>query len=269
MVGAFAKLEQEDPSFHVLSHEDTAQIVISGMGELHLEIIMDRLKREFNVDVCCGNPQVAYKETVSISSDNEEKFIRQTGGKGQYGHVWLRIEPRENGLGYEFVSKIPDGKIPSQFITAVDRGVQEQLKCGIMVGFPLVDIKVTLFDGSYHEVDSNEIAFSIAGAKCFREGVKKARPVLLEPIMEVEVVTPEEYMGDVVGDINKRRGSVLEIDDMSSGKNICCEVPLAEMFGYATDLRSATQGRATYSMHFGKYNEVPSHIAEAIVKKST
>lgn len=266
---AFAKLAQEDPSFHVQTDEETAQTIISGMGELHLEIIIDRMKREFNVDANVGNPQVAYKETVRDSVEHEAKFVRQAGGRGQYGHVWLRIEPLETGTGYQFVNEVVGGVVPNEYIPAVDKGVQEQLKSGILAGYPVVDVKVTLFDGSYHEVDSNEIAFSIAGAMCFRDGAKKAHPVLLEPIMKVEVVTPEEYMGDVVGDINKRRGIILGVDDTPSGKNICCDVPLAEMFGYATDLRSVSQGRATYSMHFEKYNEAPSHIAEAIVKKST
>lgn len=269
MAIALAKLAQEDPSFRVHTDEESGQTIISGMGELHLEIIVDRMKREFNVDANVGAPQVAYRETIRGSVEQEGKFVRQSGGRGQYGHVWLRIEPKETGSGYEFVNEIVGGVVPKEYIPAVDKGVQEQLKSGILAGFPVVDVKVSLFDGSYHDVDSNEMAFKIAGSMCFREGARKANPVLLEPIMKVEVVTPEEYMGDVVGDINRRRGLIQGMDDAPSGKTISCEVPLAEMFGYATDLRSATQGRATYSMQFEKYNEAPANIAEAIVKKSS
>jgi len=266
---ALAKLAQEDPSFRVHTDEESGQIIISGMGELHLEIVVDRMKREFNVEANVGAPQVAYRETIRKTVEQEGKFIRQSGGRGQYGHVWLRIEPQEIGAGYEFVNEVVGGVVPKEFIPAVDKGIQEQLKSGILAGYPVLDVKVSLFDGSYHDVDSNEIAFKIAGSMCFREGARKADPVLLEPIMKVEIATPEEYMGDVVGDINRRRGIIQGMEDTPSGKTLSCEVPLAEMFGYATDLRSATQGRATYSMQFEKYNEAPAHIAEAIIKKSS
>jgi len=266
---ALGKLAQEDPSFRVHTDEESGQIIISGMGELHLEIIVDRMKREFNVEANIGAPQVAYRETIRKTVEQESKFIRQSGGRGQYGHVWLRIEPQEIGAGYEFVNEIVGGVVPKEFIPAVDKGIQEQLKSGILAGYPVLDVKVSLFDGSYHDVDSSEIAFKIAGSMCFREGARKASPVLLEPIMKVEIATPEEYMGDVVGDINRRRGIIQGMEDTPSGKTLSCEVPLAEMFGYATDLRSATQGRATYSMQFEKYNEAPANIAEAIIKKSS
>jgi len=269
MAIALAKLAQEDPSFKVHTDEDSGQIIISGMGELHLEIIVDRMKREFSVDATVGDPQVAYRETIRATVEQEGKFIRQSGGKGQYGHVWLRLEPKEIGSGYEFINEIVGGVIPKEYIPAVDKGIQEQLRSGVLAGYPVLDVKVTLFDGSYHDVDSNEMAFKIAGSMCFREGARKASPVLLEPIMKVEISTPEDYMGDVVGDINRRRGIIQGMDDTPSGKTVSCEVPLAEMFGYATDLRSATQGRATYSMQFEKYNEVPAYIAEAIIKKSS
>ncbi len=257
---ALGKLAQEDPSFRVKTDEESGQIIISGMGELHLEIIVDRMKREFGVDASVGAPQVAYRETVRSSVKQEGKFIRQSGGRGQYGHVWLKIEPKKRGSGYEFVNEVVGGVVPKEYIPAVDKGVQEQLKSGILAGYPVVDVKVSLFDGSYHDVDSSEMAFKIAGAMCFKEGAGKANPVLLEPIMKVEIITPEDYMGDVVGDINRRRGLIQGMDDAPAGKTISCEVPLAEMFGYATDLRSATQGRATYSMQFEKYNEVPASI---------
>jgi len=266
---ALSKLAQEDPSFRVHTDEESGQVIISGMGELHLEIIVDRMKREFSVDANVGAPQVAYRETIRNSVEQEGKFVRQSGGRGQYGHVWLRIEPQELGAGYEFVNEIVGGVVPKEYIPAVDKGVQEQLRSGVLAGYPVLDVKVSLFDGSYHDVDSNEMAFKIAGSMCFREGARKAHPVLLEPIMKVEVSTPQEYMGDVVGDINRRRGIIQGMEETPSGKIISCEVPLAEMFGYATDLRSATQGRATYSMQFEKYNEVPANIAEAIVKKSS
>lgn len=269
MNAALSKLAQEDPSFRVHTDEESGQVIVSGMGELHLEIVVDRMRREFNVDANVGNPQVAYRETIRKSVEQEGKFIRQSGGRGQYGHVWLRIEPKEAGSGYEFVNEIVGGVVPKEYIPAVDKGVQEQLKSGVLAGFPVLDVKVSLFDGSYHDVDSNEMAFKIAGSMCFREGARNADPVLLEPIMKVEVVTPEEYMGDVVGDINRRRGMIQGMEDTPSGKIVSCEVPLAEMFGYATDLRSATQGRATYSMQFEKYNEAPAYIAEAIIKKSS
>jgi len=266
---ALSKLAQEDPSFRVYTDEESGQIIISGMGELHLEIIVDRMKREFNVEANVGAPQVAYRETIRKTVEQEGKFIRQSGGRGQYGHVWLRIEPQEAGAGYEFVNEIVGGVVPKEYIPAVDNGVQEQLKCGVLAGYPMLDVKVSIFDGSYHDVDSNEMAFKIAGSMCFREGARNASPVLLEPIMKVEIATPEEYMGDVVGDINRRRGIIQGMDDIPSGKTVSCEVPLSEMFGYATDLRSATQGRATYSMQFEKYNETPANIAEAIIKKSS
>jgi len=266
---ALCKLAQEDPSFRVHTDEESGQIIISGMGELHLEIIVDRMKREFNVEANVGAPQVAYRETVRCTVEQEGKFIKQSGGRGQYGHVWLRIEPKETGTGYEFVNEIVGGVVPKEYIPAVDKGVQEQLKSGVLAGYPVLDVKVSLFDGSYHDVDSNEMAFRIAGSMCFREGARKANPVLLEPIMKVEVSTPEDYMGDVVGDINRRRGIIHGMDDTPSGKIVSCEVPLAEMFGYATDLRSATQGRATYSMQFEKYNEIPANIADVIIKKSS
>ena len=266
---ALSKLAQEDPSFRVHTDEESGQVIISGMGELHLEIIVDRMKREFNVDANIGAPQVAYRETIRKSVEQEGKFVRQSGGRGQYGHVWLRIEPQEAGAGYEFVNEIVGGVVPKEYIPAVDKGVQEQLKSGVLAGYPMLDVKVSIFDGSYHDVDSSEIAFKIAGSMCFREGARNANPVLLEPIMKVEIATPEEYMGDVVGDINRRRGIIQGMEDTPSGKTVSCEVTLSEMFGYATDLRSATQGRATYSMQFEKYNETPAHVAEAIIKKSS
>ncbi|QSA95967.1 elongation factor G [Methylococcus sp. EFPC2] len=266
---ALSKLAQEDPSFRVHTDEETGQVIISGMGELHLEIIVDRMKREFGVDANVGAPQVAYRETIRSGVEQEGKYVRQTGGRGQYGHVWLRIEPLPPGTGYEFVNGVVGGVVPKEYIPAVDKGIQEQLQNGILAGFPVVDVKVTLFDGSYHDVDSNEMAFKIAGSIGFKEGARKANPVLLEPIMKVEVVTPEDYMGDVVGDINRRRGVIHGMEDMPSGKAISCEVPLSEMFGYATDLRSATQGRATYSMQFEKYVEAPSNVADVVIKRLT
>jgi elongation factor G len=266
---ALARLAQEDPSFRVNADTDSGQTIISGMGELHLDIIIDRMKREFGIDANVGSPQVAYRETIRGIVEQEGRFIRQSGGRGQYGHVWLRIEPREQGSGYLFVNEIVGGVVPKDYIPAVDKGVKEQMENGVIAGYPVVDVKVSLFDGSYHDVDSNEIAFKIAGSMCFKEGAKKANPVLLEPIMKVEIVTPEKHLGDVVGDINRRRGVIHGMDDLPSGKAIECEVPLSEMFGYATDLRSATQGRAMYSMQFKKYSEVPANIADAIIKKSS
>ena len=265
---ALQKLAQEDPSFRVRTDEESGQTIISGMGELHLEIIVDRMKREFKVEANVGAPQVAYRETIRKSVEQEGKFVRQSGGRGQYGHCWLRIEPKESGTGYEFVNAIVGGVVPREYIPAVDKGVQEAVKTGVVAGYPVVDVKVTIFDGSYHDVDSNEMAFKIAGSMGFKEGVRKANPVLLEPIMKVEVVTPEDYMGDVVGDLNRRRGMIQGMDDSPSGKIVRAEVPLAEMFGYATDLRSATQGRATYSMEFGRYAETPNNVAEAVIKKA-
>ena len=266
---ALSKLAQEDPSFRVHTDTESGQTIIAGMGELHLEIIVDRLKREFKVEANVGAPQVAYRETIRKPVEQEGKFVRQSGGRGQYGHVWLRLEPREPGSGYAFVNEIVGGVVPREYIPAVDKGVQEQMENGVIAGFPVVDVQVTLFDGSYHDVDSSEMAFKIAGSMGFREGAKKAAPALLEPIMKVEVVTPEDYMGDVMGDLNRRRGLVQGMEDAPAGKIIRAEVPLAEMFGYATDLRSATQGRATYSMEFAKYTEAPANIAEAVIKKAS
>ena len=266
---ALGKLAKEDPSFRVHTDEESGQTIISGMGELHLEIIVDRMRREFRVEANVGKPQVAYRETIRSTVEQEGKFVRQSGGRGQYGHVYLRIEPLEAGLGYEFVNAIVGGVVPKEYIPAVDKGVKEQVQNGVLAGFPLVDVKVTLFDGSYHDVDSSEMAFKIAGSMCFKEGVMKARPVLLEPMMSVEVVTPEDYMGDVMGDLNRRRGIVQGMEDAPAGKIVRAEVPLAEMFGYATDLRSATQGRATYSMEFAKYNEAPTSVADAVMKKAS
>lgn len=265
---ALSRLAQEDPSFRVSSDEESGQTIISGMGELHLEIIVDRMRREFNVEANVGAPQVAYRETIRKAVEVTGKFVRQSGGRGQYGHVELKIEPLVGSeKNYEFVNAIVGGVVPREYIPAVDKGCQEAMQSGALAGFPLVDIKVTVFDGSYHEVDSNEMAFKIAASMGLKAGVLKANPVLLEPIMAVEVVTPEEYMGDVIGDLNSRRGVISGMDDGSGGKVITCEVPLSSMFGYSTDLRSATQGRATYSMEFAKYAEVPSNIAESIIKK--
>ena len=266
---ALQKLAREDPSFRVSTDDESGQTIIAGMGELHLEIIVDRMKREFDVEANIGAPQVAYRETIRKSIENETKFVRQTGGRGQYGHVWLKIEPLEGGNGYEFVNKIVGGVIPKEYIPAVDKGVKEQLQNGVLAGYPLVDIKVTLFDGSYHDVDSSEMAFKIAGSQCIKEGCVKAKPVLLEPVMRVESVTPEQYMGDVVGDLNRRRGIIETMEDVAAGKRVCAFVPLEKMFGYATDLRSITQGRATYSMEFSSYEEVPANFVDEILKKKT
>jgi elongation factor G len=263
---ALGKLAKEDPSFKVRTDEESGQTIISGMGELHLDIIVDRMKREFSVEANIGKPQVAFRETIRKSVEQEGKFVRQTGGRGMYGHVWLKLEPLPGGSGYEFENAIVGGVVPREYIAAVDKGIQEQLENGVLAGFPLVDIKATLFDGSYHDVDSNEMAFKLAGSLAMREGAQAADPVLLEPIMKVEVVTPEDYMGDVMGDLNRRRGIVAGMEESVSGKIIRASVPLAEMFGYATDLRSATQGRATYSMEFEKYDEAPKNIADAIIK---
>ncbi|OOZ38914.1 translation elongation factor G [Solemya pervernicosa gill symbiont] len=264
---ALQKLAQEDPSFRVHTDEETGQTIISGMGELHLEIIVDRMKREFSVDANVGTPQVAYRETIRKPVEAEGKFVRQSGGRGQYGHVWLKLEPLERGAGYEFVNDIVGGVVPKEFIGAIDKGIQEQVANGVIAGYPVVDVKVTLYDGSYHDVDSNEMAFKIAASMGFKSGAASADPALLEPIMQVEVETPEENMGDVIGDLNRRRGMVHGMEDSPAGKKVNAEVPLAEMFGYATDLRSATQGRATYSMEFSKYNEAPNNVADAIIKK--
>jgi len=266
---AMQKLAKEDPSFRIHTDEDSGQTIISGMGELHLDIIVDRMKREFGVEANVGKPQVAYRETIRKTVQQEGKFVRQSGGRGQYGHVYLKIEPLDSGAGYEFVNAIVGGVIPKEYIGAVDKGVQEQLQNGVIAGFPLVDVKVTLYDGSYHDVDSSEMAFKIAGSMGFRQGALKADPVLLEPIMKVEVVTPEDYMGDVMGDLNRRRGLPQGLDDSPSGKVIRAEIPLAEMFGYATDLRSMSQGRAVYSMEFLKYKEVPNNVADVVMRKAS
>jgi len=265
---ALGKLAHEDPSFRVASDEESGQTIISGMGELHLEIIVDRLKREFKVDANVGKPQVAYRETIRKIVEQEGKFVRQSGGRGQFGHVYIKLEPAEPGSGYEFVDAISGGVIPREYIPAVNKGIREQLENGVIAGYPVVDVKVTLYDGSYHDVDSSEMAFKIAGSMAFKEGAAKASPVLLEPIMSVEAVTPEEYMGDVMGDLNRRRGLVQGMDDTPAGKAVRAEVPLKEMFGYATDLRSLTQGRATFSMEFIKYVQVPNSIADEIIKKN-
>ncbi len=263
---ALSKLAAEDPSFRVKTDDETGQTIISGMGELHLDIIVDRMKREFKVECNVGNPQVAYRETIRKSVETEGKFVRQSGGRGQFGHVWLRIEPQEEGAGYEFVNDIVGGVVPKEFIPAVDKGIQEQLQSGVVAGYPVLDVKVTLFDGSYHDVDSSEMAFKIAGSMGFKKGTAEANPVLLEPTMKVEVTTPEEWMGDVVGDLNRRRGMIEGMDEGVAGiKIVRAKVPLSEMFGYATDLRSQTQGRASYSMEFFNYSEAPSNVAQAII----
>ena len=264
---ALSKLAHEDPSFRVGTDEESGQTIISGMGELHLEIIIDRLRREFKVAANIGSPQVAYRETIRRRVEQECRFVRQTGGRGQYGHVWLRIEPLSPGSGYEFKDEIVGGAVPREYIPAVNKGVREQLANGVIAGFPVVDVRVTLYDGSYHDVDSSEMAFKVAGSTCFREGARRAGAVLLEPVMLVEVVTPEEYMGDIMGDLNRRRGVVQGMSDSPAGRLIRAEVPLKEMFGYATDLRSLTQGRATFTMEFKKYLEMPSGLAEKVVNK--
>jgi len=267
---ALGKLAQEDPSFRVQTDEESGQTIISGMGELHLDIIVDRMKREFSVEANVGAPQVAYRETIRKTvAKAEGKFVRQSGGRGQYGHVVLRLEPQAPGTGYEFVNEIVGGVVPREYINAVDKGIQEQMEGGVLAGYPVVDVKVALYDGSYHDVDSSEMAFKIAGSMGFRKGALAGGAVLLEPVMNVEVVTPEINMGDVMGDLNRRRGQVQGMEDSAAGKIIRAEVPLAEMFGYATDLRSATQGRATYSMEFAKYAEAPNSIAETVIKKAS
>ncbi|QDI04455.1 MULTISPECIES: elongation factor G [Xanthomonas translucens group] len=265
---ALSRLAQEDPSFRVNTDEESGQTIIRGMGELHLEIMVDRMKREFNVEANVGKPQVAYRETIRKAVKQEGKFVRQSGGKGQYGHVVLEIEPQERGLGYTFENAIVGGVVPKEYIPAVDKGIQEAVANGVMAGYPIVDIKVRLIDGSYHDVDSSEMAFKIAGSMGFKEGFNKASPVLLEPIMKVEVVTPEDYLGDVMGDVSRRRGILQGQDDSPSGKVINAMVPLGEMFGYATTLRSMSQGRATFSMEFDHYAEAPTNIAESVIKKS-
>jgi elongation factor G len=265
---ALGRLAQEDPSFRVRSDEESGQTIISGMGELHLEIIVDRMKREFNVEANVGAPQVAYREAIKKKVEVEGKFVKQSGGKGQYGHVWIIMEPNEAGKGFEFVDAIKGGTVPREFIPAVEKGLRETIPAGILAGFPVVDVKVTLFDGSYHDVDSNENAFKMAASMAFKEGMRKADAILLEPIMAVEVETPEDYMGDVMGDLSSRRGVIQGMEDLvSGGKAIRAEVPLSEMFGYSTTMRSLSQGRATYTMEFKHYSEAPKNVAEAIMNK--
>ena len=264
---ALQRLAKEDPSFRVSTDQESGQTIISGMGELHLEIIVDRMKREFKVEANVGKPQVAYRETIRAKVESEGKFIRQTGGRGQYGHVWLKLEPNESGKGNEFVNGVVGGSVPREYVPAVDKGIREAEETGVIAGYPVVDVKVTLFDGSYHDVDSNEMAFKIAGSIGFKAGFKRAKPVLLEPIMKVEVVTPEDYSGDVIGDLNRRRGQITGMDETPAGKAITADVPLSEMFGYATTVRSMSQGRATFTMEFSKYVEVPPNIADGIIKE--
>jgi elongation factor G len=265
---ALSKLAQEDPSFRVHTDEESGQTIISGMGELHLDIIVDRMKREFKVEANIGKPQVAYRETIRKAVEAEGKFVRQSGGRGQYGHVRIRLEPMEKGAGFEFVNAIVGGVVPKEYINSVGKGIQESMVNGVIAGYPVVDCKATLYDGSYHEVDSSEMAFKIAGSMAFKNAATIASPVLLEPIMKVEVVTPEDYMGDVMGDISRRRGILQGMDDSPSGKIINAHVPLSEMFGYATDLRSQSQGRATYTMEFDHYAEAPNSVSEEIIKKT-
>jgi len=269
---ALGRLAQEDPSFRLRTDEESGQTIISGMGELHLDVLVDRMRREFNVEANMGKPQVAYRETIKKQVEQESKFVRQSGGRGQYGHVYLRIEPlvndEESEETYEFVNEIVGGAIPREFIPAVDKGCKEQMEAGVIAGYPLVNVKISLYDGSFHDVDSSEVAFKVAGARALKEGAQKADPVILEPIMSIEVVTPEEYMGDIVGDLSRRRGVIHGMEDGPSGKVVSGEVPLAEMFGYATDIRSASQGRATFTMEPLKYSEVPSNVAEAIISKN-
>jgi elongation factor G len=264
---ALQRLAKEDPSFRVHTDQESGQTIISGMGELHLEIIVDRMKREFKVEANVGKPQVAYRETIRAKVESEGKFVRQSGGRGQYGHCWLKLEPNEQGKGYEFINGIVGGSIPREFIPAIDKGIKEAVETGVIAGYPIVDVKVTVFDGSYHDVDSNENAFKVAGSLGFKDGFRRAKPVLLEPIMKVEVVMPEEYSGDVIGDLNRRRGQIMGMEDGPSGKAVAAEVPLSEMFGYATTVRSMSQGRATFTMEFSKYMEVPPNIADGIIKK--
>ncbi|MGO9946621.1 MAG: elongation factor G [Steroidobacteraceae bacterium] len=266
---ALQRLAKEDPSFRVHTDPESGQTIIEGMGELHLEIIVDRMKREFKVEANVGKPQVAYRETIRGTVESEGKFVRQSGGRGQYGHVWLKIEPLGLGKGYEFVNGIVGGAVPREFIPAVDKGIREAVQTGVIAGYPIVDVKVTIFDGSYHDVDSNEMAFKIAGSMGFKEGFRKAKPVLLEPIMKVEVVTPEDYYGDIVGDLNRRRGQIVGMEESPSGKVVTAEVPLAEMFQYSTSMRSMSQGRANYTMEFSKYMEVPTNVADAVMKKAS
>jgi elongation factor G len=264
---ALQRLAKEDPSFRVSTDEESGQTIISGMGELHLEIIVDRMKREFKVEANVGKPQVAYRETIRGTVESEGKHVKQSGGRGQYGHVWLKLQPNETGKGVEFINGITGGSVPREFIPAVEKGVMEAVNTGVVAGYPVVDVKVTLCDGSYHDVDSDEISFRMAAIFGFKDGFRRAKPVILEPIMKVEVVTPEEYMGDVIGDLNRRRGQIMSMEDTPAGKTVTAEVPLSEMFQYATTVRSMSQGRATFTMEFGKYMEVPSNIADTIIKK--
>ena len=261
---ALQKLSEEDPTFRVHTDEETGQTIIAGMGELHLDIIVDRMRREFKVEANVGKPQVAYRETIQKEVEEEEKYAKQTGGRGQFGHVLMRVGPNETGKGFEFINAVVGGKIPREFIPAVEKGVTEALTRGIIAGYPVVDVKVELYDGSYHDVDSSEMAFKIAGSICFQNAAKKASPILLEPIMMVESITPENYMGDVMGDLNSRRGQIQEMGDRGTAKFVRAKVPLAEMFGYATDLRSMTQGRANYSMEFASYEKAPNNIVEKV-----
>jgi len=264
---ALQRLAKEDPSFRLHTDEESGQTIISGMGELHLEIIVDRMKREFKVDANVGKPMVAYRETIRNKVDQEGKFIRQSGGRGQYGHVWITLEPLAAGKGFEFVNGIVGGAVPREYIPAIEKGIREATGNGALAGYPVVDVKVTLFDGSYHDVDSNEMAFKIAGSMAFKDAMSNAKPVLLEPIMKVEVVTPEDYYGDIVGDLNRRRGQIVGMEDSVSGKVVAAEVPLAEMFQYSTSMRSMSQGRATYTMEFSKYVEVPTAVMANIMKQ--
>jgi elongation factor G len=264
---ALGKLAAEDPSFRVESDEETGQTIISGMGELHLDILVERMKREFSVECNVGKPQVAYRETIRSTVEVEGKFVRQSGGRGQYGHVWLKMEPLPEGEGFEFVNEIVGGAVPKEFIPAVEKGCSEQMDSGVIAGYPMLDVKVTLYDGSFHDVDSNEMAFKVAASMGFRKGAVEASPILLEPMMKVEVLTPEANMGDVVGDLNRRRGMIDGMDEGPAGSKVVnAIVPLSEMFGYATDLRSATQGRASYSMEFHKYSEAPKSVVDALTE---
>jgi elongation factor G len=263
---ALQKLAEEDPTFKVRTDEETMQTLISGMGELHLDIIVDRMKREFKVEANIGKPQVAYKETITSQSEAEGKYIRQSGGRGQYGHCYLRIEPRERSEGFEFVDQIKGGVIPKEYLPAIEKGIKEAMDKGVIAGYPVIDVKVTCYDGSYHEVDSSEAAFKIAGSMAFQEAVKRAKPVILEPVMKIEVITPEDFMGEVIGDLNSKRAKVQEMRDRGQMKVVDAFVPLAEMFGYATSLRSMTQGRASYSMEFDHYAEVPKNVEQEIIE---
>lgn len=266
---ALNRLAEEDPTFRVRTNEETNQTIIAGMGELHLEILVDRMKREFNVQANVGRPQVAYRETIKKSQEAESKYIRQTGGRGQYGHVVLTVEPQDPGKGYEFVNKIVGGVIPREYIPAIDKGVKEAMTSGTLAGYPVVDVKVAVIDGSFHEVDSSEMAFKIAGSMAFKDACRKASPVILEPIMKTEVIVPEEYMGDVIADLNSRRGKIVSMESKNKVQHIKANVPLAEMFGYSTTLRSLTQGRGNYSMEPSHYEEIPSQIADKILERTT